>query len=138
MRRSLNALHTRLAVAAHLKKLRWSEFEDRAAYQPLPATWRGEFDSVSPLDEMSGGQVKPVKTQVFGQVYEEPVPLELRAEDDDAFRRFQALMLADRAAELDALQQRRAAYGDDAGVMSNMRIETIYAQPCVEYWRGRS
>jgi hypothetical protein len=121
-----------------LKKLKWSEFEDRAAYQPLPATWKGEFGSLSPLDERATTSAAPVRSEVFGQSYESPVALELRAEDDEAFRQFQAQMREARSSELQAQQQRRATNGDNPAIMSNMRVEAIYTQPCVEYWHGRA
>lgn len=133
-----SALNVRLAVAVYLKKLKWSEHEDRTAYQALPATWKGEFGSYSPLDERATETNVPVKSEVFGQAYEAPVALELRAEDEEAFRQFQAQMREERSAELQAQQQRRAAVGDNPAIMSNMRVDAIYTQPCVEYWSNRA
>ncbi|KAK4529793.1 hypothetical protein CCYA_CCYA02G0650 [Cyanidiococcus yangmingshanensis] len=119
-----------------LKRLRWSEFEDRAAYAPLPKTWAGEFDSIGPLDPPKGDEEK-LPTEVLGQKYEKPVPLTITPEEEAAFRTFQSAEQRSRQEALARLSGTKKLESSTPGLMSNFDPSWVYATPVVEYWRGR-
>jgi hypothetical protein len=119
-----------------LKRLKWSEFEDRAAYAPLPKTWAGNFDSIGPLDPPKPPE-EQIPTEVLGQKYEKPIPLTITPEEEAAFKTFQSAEQRSRQEALARLNEVKKMESATPGLMSNFDPSWIYATPVVEYWRDR-
>lgn len=128
MARQLNTVSN-----AALKPLRWSELEDRAAYQPLPQDWAGENTTMSPADALQPVKDEP-PSEVLGQPYERPQPLEPDAESDAAFNDYNAMVQPMRARELSVQASKRSNPKEGNTYMSNSRDYLHTGVAAVEYW----
>lgn len=116
-----------------LRKLKWSEYEDRAAYRALPREWEGHFGSLSPLDP-SPSSKNAHPDEIFGQKYEPPMPVSVVPENDQAFEATLAALREERAREMRELAERQASPDKDA-MMSNFSVKNMESLPVLEYWR---
>jgi hypothetical protein len=127
---------SKVSLRMQLKRLRWSEFEDRAAYAPLPRNWAGEFDSIGPLDPPKSQEEK-LPEQIFGQKYEKPLPLNITPEEEAAFKAFQSAEQRARQEAVARLAEKKQLETAAPGIMSNFDPAWVYKTPVLEYWRSR-